>query len=210
MDVSRSVDSIVRKRLQSWPQHPPGLPECGPRQAKWLRGRPVVYSGGFNPYLKLPGSVNLRTVPDGLWLNFGGSAKDPFVDIFAVEACGTIQNLLDKRSRFAPRISSLLAVCPVPWLLSPVILGEETPRWQATGVLLCEPTAPVTLPVRDIRVMYGLRPKLYSGFLKNQIPQPHEYFVPIEALTAEHGERNPALQAFVARAAVMANFLTTG
>ncbi len=208
MDTRRSVDSIVRKRLQSWPQHPPGLPEYGPRQAKWLRGRPVVFTGGFNPYLKLPGSSRMRTIPDGLWLNFGGTIAEPFVDIFAVEACGTVQNLLDKRSRFAPRISSLLAFCPVPWLLSPVMPGDPTPRWKATGVVVNEPTAPLTFPVRDIRVMYGLRPKVYSGFLKNQIPQPHEYFVPIEALTAEDGDKSPELQALLSRAAVTSNFLT--
>jgi hypothetical protein len=36
----------------------------------------------------------MRTFPDGLWLWFGGSAADPFVDIFAIEVCGSLQNLL--------------------------------------------------------------------------------------------------------------------
>jgi len=64
------------------------------------------------------------------------------------------------------------------------------------------------LPVRDIRVMYGLKPKLFKGFLTNQVPQPHEYFVPMEALTAENGDKDPAMQAFVARATVTANFFS--
>ena len=84
----------------------------------------------------MPGSTRLRTLPDGLWLNFGGTIADPFVDIFAIEACSTLQNLLDKRSRFAPSTHSLLAVCPVPWLLAPAMPGDPTPRWQAIGVLL--------------------------------------------------------------------------
>jgi hypothetical protein len=41
-----------------------------------------------HPFLKLPGSTRWRTLPDGLWLNFGGTSVDPFVDIFAIEACG--------------------------------------------------------------------------------------------------------------------------
>ena len=90
-----------------------------------------------------PGSTRWRTLPDGLWLNFGGTPVDPFVDIFAIEACGSLQNLLDKRSRFAPSTHSLLAVCPVQWLLSPVMPGDPTPRWKATGVLVHEPTAPL-------------------------------------------------------------------
>ena len=206
MDEVRSLDSLVRHRLQSWPQHPPGLPVMGPRRAKWLRGRPVDLRGAFNPYLKLPGSERLRTVPDGLWLNFGGSEREPFVDIFAVEACGSLQNLLDKRSRFSPRISSLLAVCPLPWLRGPVDVDDACPRWLATGVMLAPPVRQMTLPVRDIRVMYGLKAKMYQGFMNHQVPQPHEYFVPMEVLTAEDGARDPAMQAFVARAAVTANF----
>jgi hypothetical protein len=47
-------------------------------------------------------SNRLRTLPDGLWLNFAGTHAEPFVDIFAIEACGTLQNLLDKlrKARF--------------------------------------------------------------------------------------------------------------
>jgi len=105
-----SLDSIVQARLKNWPQRPPGLATRGGKEA-WLRGRPA--SEMNNPYLKLPGSSRLRTLPDGLWLNFAGTPIEPYVDIFAVEACSTLQNLLDKRSRFAPSTQSLLAVCPL-------------------------------------------------------------------------------------------------
>ena len=97
-----SLDLLVKSRLKRWGQKPPGV---RPRRGKesWLRGRPSeddVKIG--SPYLKIPGSTRLRTLPDGLWLNFGGTFAEPFVDILAIEACSTIQNLLDKRSRFAP------------------------------------------------------------------------------------------------------------
>src|SRR5690242_14641897 len=109
MDEYRSLDSRVRARLRKWPQRPPDLmPKARGRDA-WLRGRPAdKMSNTMNPFLKFPGSQHLRTLPDGLWLNFGGTPVEPFVDIFAVEACGSFQNLLDKRSRFAPSTQSLL------------------------------------------------------------------------------------------------------
>ena len=119
----RSLDALVRARLQKWPQRPPGLPPRSHGLDTWLRGRPDVTTGTCNPFLKLPGSDRLRTLPDGLWLNFGGTPVEPYVDIFAIEACGSLQNLLDKRSRFAPSTQSLLAVCPVPWLLAPINSG---------------------------------------------------------------------------------------
>jgi hypothetical protein len=89
------------------------------KREAWLRGRPAdLDEHTNNPFLKLPGSDRLRTLPDGLWLNFGGKPTEPYVDIFAIEACGTLQNLLDKRSRFAPSVNSLIAVVPVVWTAS--------------------------------------------------------------------------------------------
>lgn len=204
-----SLDRLVRKRLQQWPQRPPGIAEDGSR-SPWLRGRPCDALGSPFPFLKLPGSDRFRTLPDGLWMNFGGTVHEPFVDIFAIEACGSLTNLLDKRSRFAPSTHSLLAVCPLPWLLRPVVEHEPTPRWKVTGVLEQEPLRPLVVPVRDIKVMYALKTGHYRGFTESQIPHPHEYFVPMDAITAERGHESPAIQALVARSAVRANFLAAG
>ena len=204
----RSLDSLVRARLRQWPQRPPGLPgrESG-GQDGWLRGRPSAPTGCFHPYLKFPGSDRYRTLPDGLWLNFAGTPADPYVDIFAIEACGSMQNLLDKRSRFAPSTHSLLAVCPVPWLMAPVEESDPTPRWEVTGLLREAPIQPLILPVRDMRVLYGLKSHHYQGFASSQLPHPHEYFVPMDSLTALDGHQDPAMQALVARASATANFL---
>ncbi len=206
MQEFRSLDALVRTRLRQWPQRPPGL--AAPRTGRdgWLRGRPTETTSPCHPFLKLPGSDRLRTLPDGLWLNFGGTPVEPFVDILAIEACSSLPNLLDKRSRFAPSTHSLLAVCPVPWLLAPVTANDPTPRWQATGVLRHEPTTPVSLPVRDVRVMYALKRNHYEGFADSQVPHPHEYFVPMDTLTAESAHENPRLQALLARATAKANF----
>jgi hypothetical protein len=202
-----SLDALVRSRLKTWPQRPPGLGGTGSGHDKWLRGRPADQPN-YNPFLKLPGSDRMRTLPDGLWLNFGGSPVEPFVDILAIEACGSLPNLLDKRSRFAPSTHSLLAVCPVPWLLAPVAEGDPTPRWQAIGMIREMPVVSFIVPVRDVRVLYGLKQRHYLGFASSQVPHPHEYFVPMETLTAEEGDKDPDLRALLSRASVGANFLT--
>ena len=202
LDHLRSLDSLVRARLKKWPQKPPGL--GGYRADAWLRGRPDDCLGQC--FLKLPGSERLRTLPDGLWLNFGGTPAEPFADIFAIEACSTLPNLLDKRSRFAPSTQSMMAVCPLPWLLSPAVPGDDIPRWRATGVITETPTTPFILPVRDMRVMYGLKARHYNGFVEHQVAHPHEFFVPMEALTAIDGAQDPDMQALIARASVKANF----
>jgi hypothetical protein len=200
------MDSIVRHKLRSWPQQPPGLADCGIGGGAWLRGRPGQAEENEDPYLKLPGSNRLRTVPDGLWLCFGGTERDPFVDLFVIEACGTFTNLLDKRFRFAPSMHSMLAVCPVRWLLGKVSEHDRMPRWQRTGLLRAAPTTSLTLPVRDIRVMYALKPSDYEGFVANQVPHAHEFFAPITALIGPEGWRHPTLRAFIARNSPRANF----
>jgi hypothetical protein len=200
---SPSVDEIVRNRLKAWPQRPPGIkPQA--RDA-WFRGRP---NEGMNHcFLKLPGSRQLRTLPDGLWLNFGGTPNEPFVDIFAIEACSSLSNLLDKRSRFSPSTHSLMAVCPVPWLLAKALPTDTLPRWQATGVIRVEPTQPLVLPVRSLRVLFGLRSEHFDGFVKHQLPHPHEFYVPMEALTAENNDQDKGLRALISLASASRNFL---
>jgi hypothetical protein len=150
----------------------------------------------------------LRTPPDGLWLNFGGTFAEPFVDILAIEACSTIQNLLDKRSRFAPSTHSMMCLCPTEWLLAPITPTDPTPRWRTTGVIPHEPFNDVVIPVREMRVLYGLKSDHYKGFARHQLPHAHEFFVPMETLTEENSEDNPALRELIARTSVSANFLS--
>jgi hypothetical protein len=176
----------------------------------WLRGRPAEAAHAHEPYLKLPGSDRMRTLPDGLWLNFGGTASEPFADIVAIEACGTLPNLLDKRSRFAPSTHSLMAVCPVPWLLAAVSTNDPTPRWRATGIVTEEPTQPLVLPVRDVRVLYALKQHHYAGFAASQVPHTHEFFMPMDALVDMDAPRNPAIRALFARASANAHFMAAG
>lgn len=201
------LDQQVRMQLKKWPQRPPGLVQSPKQPGTWLRARPSDAAMTAQPFLKFPGSNRLRTLPDGLWLHFSPDAEDPYVDILCIEACSSLQNLLDKRSRFAPTTCSLLAWCPVPWLLGPTQEGDPTPRWRLMRLLKQEPTTPLVLPVRDIRVVYGLKTRHYEGFARSQVPQAHEYFCPMEALTAERGHENPEMRALMRRATAAANFM---
>ena len=206
--MTGTLDALVRVQLRKWPQRPPGVDARSPQRGTWMRARPGDEPSP--PYLKLPGTFNLKTLPDGLWLHFAGTADEPFVDIICIEACGSIQNLLDKRSRFAPSTQSLLCVCPLNWLLTPVSVADGTPRWQAMGLLRQEPTSPLVVPVRDIRVLFGLRDKHFRSFAAQQVPHPHEFFCPMAALITERAYDHPEMQALMARLTASANFFPLG
>jgi hypothetical protein len=109
MTEPQSLDTQVKERLKRWPQRPPGLHM--PRRGRhvWLRGRPGDDTKTCHPFLKLPGSTRLRTLPDGLWLNFGGTVADPFVDIF-----GIMHQHIPQPSRRNRLIRLLYMAWPIP------------------------------------------------------------------------------------------------
>jgi hypothetical protein len=206
MERHASLDALVRQQLRKWPQVLPGLSSRGTAPPPTLKARPSEHLSPASPFLKVPGTDRLRTLPDGMWLQFGGTAEEPWCDVIAIEACSSFQNLLDKRSRFAPSTHSMLAICPLVWLTGPVSPDDATPRWRLTGILRSEPTGPLTLPVRDIRVLYGLRDRHYGHFVSGQVPHAHEFFCPMGALTAEKGYEEPRMQALMARLSAANNF----
>ena len=63
------------------------------------------------------------------------------------------------------------------------------------------------LPVRDVRVVFGLKDRHYEGFARSQVAHPHEFFCPMEALTAEQGHEAPEMRALMSRASATANFM---
>ena len=63
------------------------------------------------------------------------------------------------------------------------------------------------LPVRDVRVLFGLKRRHYEGFAQSQVAQAHEFFRPMEALTAEDGHEDPEMRALIVRASAAANFM---
>lgn len=197
----------MRTQLKKWPQRPPGLVASPKQPGTWLRARPGDPAATNQPFLKLPGSNRLKTLPDGMWLHFCPDSLDPYVDILCIEACSSLQNLLDKRSRFAPTTSSLMAFCPLDWLLGPVKAIDPTPRWRLIRMLKEEPVQPLILPVRDVRVVFALKSRHYEGFARYQVAQAHEFDRPMEALTADRGDEDPDMRALLSRACATANFM---
>lgn len=200
------LDRRVRECLGHWPQRPPGIEPSVKQPGTWLKARPDP-GPAVQPYLKVPGSERLRTLPDGLYLHFSTRADDLYVDILCIEACSTYQNLLDKRSRFAPSTSSLLAVCPLAWLMQPAAEGSRIPRWRLLRCIAAEPRHDLVLPVRDARVLFALKQTHYDTFAATQTPQAHEFFLPMEVITRGKAEQNPQLRAMLGRATAAAHFL---
>ena len=93
------------------------------------------------------------------------------------------------------------------WLTAPLQADDPLPRWRRIKLLRQAPEEPLVLPVRDVRVLYGLKTRQYDGFARTQMPQAHEYFCPMDALTDADGASNPAMQALIARASGAANFM---
>lgn len=103
-----------------------------------------------------------------------------------------------------------MAFCPVPWLLAPVSANDPAPRWRATGIITEEPTQPLIVPVRDVRVLYALKQHHYFGFAASQVPHTHEFFMPMDALVDADAPRNPAVRALLTRASAQAHFMEAG
>lgn len=171
-----ALDDLVKRRLRRWPQRPPGAQPTPKQPGDWMRGRPGDARSPCQPFLKLPGASRMRTLPDGMWLHLSPDPSEPYADVLCVEACSSLQNLLDKRSRFAPSTGSLLAQLPLAWMLAPVQPGgDPTPRWRLMRLLRGRaPTEDLVLPVRDVRVLYGLKARHYDGFARTQVPHAHE------------------------------------
>ena len=207
LDRGPAMDRRVRMQLKKWPQRPPGVANTPKQPGIWLKGRPGDPRTSSQPFLKIPGSNRLRTIPDGLWLHFSPHAGDPYVDILCIEACSSLPNLLDKRSRFAPSVSSLVAVCPADWLMAPAEEDDPTPRWKLIRMLPAEPRTPLILPVRDARVLFGLNRLHYDRFAATQIAQPHEMFCPMDALITERSHESKAMRDLIYRSSVTSNFM---
>ena len=94
------------------------------------------------------------------------------------------------------------------WALPPKPRWDVTDfglaQWRKYGLILVNLAEE---PEYCEKLMYALKNIHYRGFAATQIPHPHEYFVPMDALTAEHGHESPAIRELVARASVTATFL---
>lgn len=129
----------------------------------------------------MPGAKLFTTQPDGLWVYINDPSS---CDVVAVEVCGTIQNLNDKRSRYIPASHSLVLWCGLRWLEEKISVqrGGKRPRWKAAGSFSGKPTAELNLPVRHLRVLYGIPNSLYHKWCREHTPTGYEFFCPHSSL----------------------------
>jgi hypothetical protein len=170
----------------------------------WLRAQPVA-NGIAGPRLELPGAGAFKTQPDGLWISLGIHRRDTdtqatYADCVVIESCGRAQNFADKRSRYASRTSSLMLGLPKRWL--DVVVGIQggglrTRREVLRGLSEDEK---LSLPVRQLRVLYALpddgSSKLYMRASSQLTLEAHEFVCPQSVLTQYNNQNT---QAFLKR-----------
>jgi hypothetical protein len=191
------TDAQAKAKLRTWPTVT-GIWTRSDDTTRWLRAQPPV-AGVTGPRLEVPGAGAFLTQPDALWITFGIRPSDTaavatFADCVVVESCGTTQNFSDKRSRYAPRTTSLVVKLPVAWLDATVTVQSGAVR-QRREVLRGQlpPTEDVSLPLRHLRVLYALPndngpPSLYERVTKAMALDGHEYVCPQIVLGSYTGQ----------------------
>jgi hypothetical protein len=134
-------------------------------------------------------------------------AADEYADAIVLEICGSIQNLNDKRSRYAATVRSLVLTCPIAWLDYPITVqrGGQAPRWQACRSLVKKPTAELVLPVRYLRVLFALPNSLYPTWAANNVADGHEFFCRHSSLATYNGQQ---AQSFLRNMSPYSHFMT--
>lgn len=183
-----------------------GEPESG---GYWLRAQPVTKSKG--PRLSAPGARIFTTQPDGMWISIEHSnGKGVCCDVLAIEACGSIQNLNDKRSRYFPSSHSIVVTIEKKWLLEEISLpgGGKRERWKAFNSGYGLPVDfPVVLPVRYLRVIYLLKDEHFRKWRINHTPTGHEFFGKL-ATFENNWRTNTTLKSRLKGISATAHFLT--
>lgn len=202
MAKAKLSDSEAKTILRKWPDRTKSLWPTSSVGGYWLRALPKDGTATC-PHLQSPGATLFTTQPDGLYLFL---SETSFADAVAVEVCGTIQNLNDKRSRYMPSSHSIVAVCPLAWLTEDVSLqkGGKKQRWAACKTISNTPQADVTFPIRHLRVMYALPNADFDNWCKNHTPTGYEYFCKHSSLDSFTSQ---PMQRFLSQMSAHSHFL---
>lgn len=191
MSREKLSDAEAKKVLLKWPTRTKLWPPPGGR-GFWIQGQPKSGQSP-GPRISSPGAELFNTQPDGLWVHFESQSS---CDVVAVEVCGTVQNLNDKRSRYIPASHSLVLKCSFAWLTETISVqhGGQRPRWKAAASLDTKPSADLSVPIRHLRVLYGIPNTLYDKWCRQHTPTGYEFFSPHSSL---HTYNSPAMQDFL-------------
>jgi hypothetical protein len=132
-----------------------------------------------------------------------------YADVVAIEASTQVQNLGDKRSRYAATVRSLILRCPLKWLLEDVPLPNKgkAPRWKACRTVLHKPRHDLELPIRYLRVLFAIPNSLYETWAPNNAPDGHEFFCKHSSLDSYNSQ---TMQAFLKQMSPAAHYLAKG
>src|SRR5258706_872694 len=200
MAKKQLTDREAKIILLRWPGRTKTVWPSPTGKGFWIRAQPQA-GKATGPRLRSPGAKMFSTQPDGLWAYFG----QKYCDLVAVEICGTVQNLNDKRSRYFPSSHSLVLECTKAWLLESMTVQKKglKPRWQACGTFKKEPKGDHAFPVRHLRILYALPNALYSDWRDNHVPTGYEYFCPHSSLDSYN---SPAMQRFLRQMSIASQF----
>jgi len=137
----------------------------------WTRIRRRSDYKGAAPYLYVPGSRLFSIYPDGLYGCFGQDEDKAieYVDILAIEVCGSTQNFYDKRARYAEQ-NPLGLFCQPTWLKYATFI-EGNPYTEVQNI-----------PVRYRAILFAVSSKLFESARQCVSPWGNEYFVPFSNL----------------------------
>jgi len=207
MAKQKLKDSEAKAILLQWPQRTKTLWSTQTPSEHWMRAQPAAASGAArSPRLSLPGARLFHTQPDGMWLRLDASLR--FADVVCIECCGTIQNLNDKRSRYAPSTHGLVVLVKESWLTESITVqhGSKMSRWRATGSITSAPTTDCVATVRHLRVLYALPNILYSGWVTQGVLGAHEFMCRHSSLD---GYNSQTMQRFLKRMSPSMHLYTT-
>ena len=159
--------------MRKWPRSTKKL-FGGSAHRPWLRAQPKnEHDVATTPYILVAGNTALKTQPDGLYIR--PIEKLRAFDLIAFEVCSSLQNLQDKRSRYAPATASLVLETQRNWWNEPVD-GSVT-RWRKVfgGQDSC--VKDMWTPLRHVRVVYVLKNEHLKKFREHGVPSGHEFFI---------------------------------
>lgn len=204
MSQQKLSDGEGKGQLRQWPLRTRALWSRFGDHGFWLRAQPKEEGeNGTTPRLFAAGTKKMGTQPDGMWCFF---VDRQAVDVTCIEICGSMQNLNDKRARYAPTGHGLVLDTPECWLRAELSLQKRgrRSRWWATGTLpRGEEPEHLAPAVRYLRVLYAVRDDHMTDVMANVIAAGHEYFTRHSALKQFNGQ---PMQTFLKRLAPASHF----
>ena len=149
----------------------------------WLRAQPREADERVtSPFLLQAGNEALRTQPDGMFIR--PVKKFQAMDVVCFEVCSSLQNLNDKRSRYAATTSALVVDTREAWWKSQV--HGTTTRWQkaTNGSEEWGQEEDFWSPVRYLRVVYVLSEDNLGRFRDHGVAAGHEYLMRFSSLAS--------------------------